>query len=83
VGTEVTERGRLIAAAGECGRCHEQATERVAIRLVQGNSGPGWTQYGCLPCARHLARSQFAPRWLRDDVAILDAPEPRHLRSVE
>jgi len=79
----VTARADLIAAAGECANCHEHAEERVTIRLVPGNSGPGWTQYGCLPCARTLARSRFAPQWLKKDVAVLDAPEPRHLRAVE
>jgi hypothetical protein len=78
----VSARERLIAAAGECTRCHEHAAERVTVALVDSGSGPGWSSYACLPCGRILAKSTFAPQWLRDDIAALDTPEPRHLRAV-
>lgn len=38
-------------------------------------SGPGWSVYACLACARLLARSPFAPEWLSEDVAKIDAAE--------
>ncbi|HET6636447.1 MAG TPA: hypothetical protein VFH77_15615 [Streptomyces sp.] len=78
----MTARERLIAPAGTCSRCGEHAEERVTVALVDGGSGPGWSRRACLPCARILARSTFAPDWLKRDIAVLDAPPPRHLRSV-
>lgn len=78
----MTGREQLIAAAGTCSRCREYAEERVTVAFVDGGSGPGWSRYACIPCARILVRSQFAPDWLRDDMTALDAPAPRHLRSA-
>lgn len=79
----MTGRDNILAGAGECARCHRQVPERMTVALMSGNSGPGWSQYGCVPCARILAKSRFAPGWLKADVAALDAPQPRHLRAVD
>ncbi|OEV04168.1 hypothetical protein [Streptomyces oceani] len=62
-----------LATPGECCRCRAQAEERMTVALVQGNSGPGWSTYACVPCARVYARSPLAPEWLREDLAALDA----------
>lgn len=61
----------LLRGDGECAHCKEQTTQRVVIALVPGNSGPGWTVYGCIPCAKKLSRCIIAPRWLKADVARL------------
>lgn len=79
----MTTRERLIVAAGECCRCHEHAAERITVAVVDGGSGPGWSHHACLPCARRMAGSPFAPEWLPDDLAVVDAPRPRHLRAVD
>lgn len=68
-------RSELLTFAGQCDVCEEYAAERMTVAMVQGNSGPGWSKYGCVPCARLLAVSMFAPDWLREDVARLDAIE--------
>ncbi|MDT0382395.1 hypothetical protein RM572_26910 [Streptomyces sp. DSM 42041] len=69
------ERAELLAHAGTCALCEEYAAERMTVAMVQGNSGPGWSRYACLPCARLLVASAFAPQWLREDVARLDKIE--------
>lgn len=63
----------LLVPAGECAQCKEHVERRVVIRLVPGASGPGWSQYGCIPCTRTLSRRALAPDWLREDVARLEA----------
>lgn len=63
----------LLAPGGVCPRCKTRVDRLVTIRLVEGNSGPGWSQEGCIPCARTLAGFMLAPQWLRDDVARLEA----------
>lgn len=65
-------REELLAVAGECAECCEYVVERITVAIVQGNSGPGWSRYACVPCARRCARSVFAPAWLREDLATLD-----------
>jgi hypothetical protein len=75
VGAEVTtavER-ELLQPAGPCHQCDQPADERIIVRLIATNSGPGGTVLGCLPCARRLATWRTAPDWLADDVARLDA----------
>lgn len=79
----MSSRERLIVAAGECCRCHEHAVERITVALVDGGSGPGWAHHACLPCARRMATFRLAPSWLREDLAVVDAPAERHLRVVE
>lgn len=68
----MTDRERLLQPGGECAVCHRQVAERITVALVHGNSGPGWSRYGCLPCARELATLPFAPRWLAEDLAAVD-----------
>lgn len=63
----------LLALAGRCPRCNAHAERLVTVAIVPGNSGPGWSQQGCIPCARYLARHALAPDWLREDVARLEA----------
>lgn len=63
----------LLAPAGECAACHRYAHERVLVAAVESGSGPGGLVYGCLPCARTRARSPFAPAWLAEDLAVIDA----------
>ena len=63
----------LLSPPGECTRCGQYAEHLVMIVIVQGNSGPGWSRHGCIPCAKRLARYALAPRWLREDVARLEA----------
>lgn len=69
----MSAREELLAVAGECAECREYVAERVTVAIVQGNSGPGWSRYACVLCARRCAQSVFAPEWLREDLAILDA----------
>lgn len=61
----------LNDVGGECAHCKELAEQRVAVALVPGNSGPGYTVYGCIPCAKQLARYAMAPEWLKLNVARL------------
>ncbi|AXK37482.1 hypothetical protein DVA86_19700 [Streptomyces armeniacus] len=64
----------MLLAGGECADCREHAGERVIIAMPQGGSGPGGpSRKACLPCARVRARSVFAPDWLREDLAVIDA----------
>jgi hypothetical protein len=62
-----------VAPGGYCARCGLLVPERVTIDYVEQGSGPGASVMGCLPCARALARQFFAPQWLKDAVATLDA----------
>lgn len=57
---------------GTCSHCGKTAPRRILIAVWEGNSGPGWEKYGCLPCARALAASPCAPTWLRLRVSSLD-----------
>lgn len=64
----------LFATPGECWRCEEWSEQRITVGIQQSASGPGWwSRYACVPCARILARSSFAPDWLTEDLATLDA----------
>lgn len=63
----------LLHEAGECARCKAHAARRTAIALVPGNSGPGWTVYGCIDCAKLMASFSTASDWLREQVARLEA----------
>lgn len=68
----VADVDELLEGPGNCAHCKQHAEQRVAVALVPGNSGPGCTIYGCIPCAKSLARYAMAPKWLRDDVARLE-----------
>lgn len=41
----------------------------MLIAIVSGNSGPGGSVIGCIPCARVAASAVLAPAWL---VAAVD-----------
>ncbi|AXK31355.1 hypothetical protein DVA86_00535 [Streptomyces armeniacus] len=69
----MSDAAELIAPAGECAVCKEQVQERLLVAVVEVGSGPGALVYGCLPCARTRARSPFAPPWLAEDLAVIDA----------
>ncbi|AXK35649.1 hypothetical protein DVA86_26440 [Streptomyces armeniacus] len=69
----MTAAAELLAPGGECAVCKEHADERVLVSLVEVGSGPGHSVHGCLPCARRRAASQFAPSWLAEDLAVIDA----------
>lgn len=71
--TGVAEVQGLLVRAGECAACGQWAEQRAVIAIVQGNSGPGWTGYGCLPCLHARAAYRSAPEWLREDAARLRA----------
>lgn len=71
--TGVTDVAGLLVPAGECLSCGQWADQRAVISIVQGNSGPGWTGYGCLPCVHARAAYSTAPDWLREDAARLRA----------
>lgn len=73
----MSEAAELIAPAGECAVCKEHAHERVLVAVVESGSGPGGLVHGCLPCARTRARSPFAPAWLAEDLAVIDAERAR------
>lgn len=62
----------LLGKPGVCHRCEEYADDRMTVAMVLSNSGPGWSRYACVPCARLLGGSTFAPNWLREDLAQLD-----------
>lgn len=64
---------RTAGPGGECAVCKQHAGERVLVAAVEVGSGPGALLYGCLPCARTRARSRFAPAWLAEDLAVIDA----------
>lgn len=61
--------------AGLCCRCEEHVHRRVLVAIIEANSGPGGSLYACLPCARHLARSTFAPDWLSEEIARAEAEQ--------
>lgn len=67
----------LLSPGGECAACKEHAEERVLIAVVEVGSGPGAILHGCLPCARTRARLRFAPAWLADGLAAIDAERAR------
>lgn len=76
----MTAAADVLAPGGECAICKELAEERLLVAVVEVGSGPGAMLYGCLPCARRRATSRFAPSWLAEDLAIIDAeraPGPR------
>lgn len=72
-GPDLNAVAGLLSPAGECTRCGQHAERLVIIVIVQGNSGPGWSRNGCIPCAKQPARYVLAPTWLREDVARLEA----------
>jgi hypothetical protein len=72
----------ILAPGGECAVCQAYVDERVLVGLVEVGSGPGHFVYGCLPCARRRARSRFAPTWLAEDLAVIDAERAHELREV-
>lgn len=78
----MTSREDVICPGGECCLCHEYSPERIVVRLIEQGSGPGGSAFACVPCARREAAKPHAPGWLRAKVTVLDAPAPRHLRSV-
>ncbi|WP_159788194.1 hypothetical protein [Streptomyces sp. NHF165] len=45
----------------------------MAVAYAQGNSGPGKVLEACEVHARVYAALWFAPQWLKDDIAALDA----------
>lgn len=65
----------LMALPGPCSQCDTYAERRITICIHHATSGPGVSVYGCIPCARKVARTMFAPSWLRDDLATIDAAE--------
>lgn len=70
----------VLEPGGECSACHEHADERVIIAMSQGGSGPGGpARKACLPCARVRAHSAVAPKWLVEDLAVIDAERLRPL----
>lgn len=70
----MTSAAELLSPGGECAECHRYVAERVIVALPQGGSGPGGpARFACLPCARVRARSPFAPEWLAEDMAVIDA----------
>lgn len=69
----MTAAAELLSPGGECVICKQHAGERVLVAVVEVGSGPGGMLYGCLPCARTRARSRFAPSWLAEDLAVIDA----------
>ncbi|AXK33481.1 hypothetical protein DVA86_13295 [Streptomyces armeniacus] len=69
----MTAADELLSPGGECAVCKEQVDERVLVAVVEVGSGPGHLVHGCLPCARARARSPFAPPWLAEDLAAIDA----------
>lgn len=71
--TRVTEVADLLEGEGECYVCKQWAERRATVMLVGGNSGPGWSQLGCLPCLHTRAAYALAPEWLRDLSAKLRA----------
>lgn len=71
--TGVTEVQGLLEGPGECAVCGCWAEQRALIAIVQGNSGPGWSRCGCLPCVHARAAYRSAPEWLRKDAARLRA----------
>lgn len=61
----------LLVPAGECACCKAYVEQRTAIALIPGNSGPGWTVYGCVPCAKRTASFATASDSLREHVERL------------
>jgi hypothetical protein len=78
----VTGRADVLAYGGECNVCRKYAAERLVIRIMEQNSGPGGSAFGCLPCARREAGRPSAPGWLRANLAAVDATASRRLRSM-
>ncbi len=64
-----------MTGPGFCCRCEEYVPRRVLVAIVEVNSGPGGSVYACLPCARVLARSPFAPDWVAEEVAHAEAEQ--------
>lgn len=72
--TARTAAAEVLEPGGACSVCDEHADERLIIALPQGGSGSGGpARFACLPCARHRARSPYAPAWLAEELAIIDA----------
>lgn len=64
----------LLEPGCECAVCGEHADERLIIALPQGGSGAGGpARFACLPCARNRARFRYAPAWLAEELAVIDA----------
>lgn len=78
----MTGRDSVLCPGGECNLCHAHSPDRLVVRLIEQGSGPGASAFACPPCARREAGKPHAPAWLRANVATLDAPVPRRLRSV-
>ncbi|MGH3116995.1 MAG: hypothetical protein ACRDQ2_07760 [Gaiellales bacterium] len=56
----------------DCGSTRDGA---VMVGVIEGGSGPGAILYACFEHARARAQHCDAPRWLRDDIAVLDERE--------
>lgn len=61
----------ILTPGGECADCKEHAERRTALALIPGNSGPGWTVYGCIPCVKKRAGFAMPSEWLCGNVARL------------
>ncbi len=53
----------------------------MAVAYPKGNSGPCKVLEACITHARECAALWFAPQWLKDDIAALDAALPRSPRE--
>lgn len=62
---------------GYCCRCDVFTEHALPVALSGRSSGPGLVRIACLPCARDLASSSFAPEWLRVDLAEAEAQAQR------
>ncbi|MGW5022301.1 hypothetical protein [Streptomyces cacaoi] len=60
---------------GWCVDCERYVGDAMAVAYAQGNSGPGKVLEACVAHAREYAALWFAPQWLKDDIAALDAAE--------
>ena len=56
-----------------CVDCNKYVGDAMAVAYAQGNSGPGKVLEACVAHAREYAALWFAPQWLKDDIAALDA----------
>ena len=66
-----------LVTPGFCTVCECHVRDSMAVAFVPTGSGPGRIVEACVAHARERAGYALAPKWLRDDIARLDALNAR------